>query len=275
MARPRVNQTTDSFEAETTAEVAEVPTPKRTFPKAKPQQSPAKGKIYHIPTGGGVIYTIKSEAVIYDAESNTNRQIRYCPNESSIFTDEQSALAVRKHIVFEEGMIYASPQNPTLQKFLSMHPGNTANGGGIFEEVNTEHKAQVDVDIEFIMHDAIGLIRNKGIDDLLPVAIYLGIDTNQKNAEIKRELLLEAKGNPQRFISLFDNPVVQSRAIVKKAIDYQILREKEDGMYWFDSGRLIVSTPAGQDTTEVMTRFCLSEKGSVLYNELQDSLSKA
>jgi hypothetical protein len=36
-----------------------------------------------------------------------------------------------------------------------------------------------------------------------------------------------------------------------------------------------VSTPAGQDTTEVMTRFCLSEKGSILYNELQDSLSKA
>lgn len=277
MARPRVNPTTDSFELDMTAEVAEVaqaPAPKRSFPKAKPQEPQFKGKIFHIPQGGGIIYSIKSEAIIYDPNTNTNRQIRYCPNESSIFADEQSSFAVRKHVVFEEGMLYVPPQNPTLMKFLEMHPGNTANGGGIFEEVNTEHKAQIDVDMEFVLHDAIGMVRNKSIDDLLPVAIYLGIDTNQKNAEIKRELLLEAKGNPQRFLSLFDNPTVKARATVKKAIDYQILKDKEDGMYWFDSGRLIVSTPAGQDTIEVMTRFCLSEKGSILFNELQDTLSK-
>jgi hypothetical protein len=159
-------------------------------------------------------------------------------------------------------------------KFLDLHPGNRTNGGGLFEEVNTEHKAQLDVDTEFILHDAIGLVRNKSIDELLPVAIYLGVDTNQKNAEIKRELLLEAKANPSKFIQLFDNPVVQVRASIKKAIDFQILRSKEDGMYWFDSGRLIISTPAGQDTVEVMARFCLSEKGSILYNELKSQLDR-
>jgi len=274
MARPRVTLTSDSFELDMASEVTEAPAPKRTFPKAKPQEPARKGKIFHIPHGGGIIYSIKSEAVIYDPQTNTNRQIRFCPNEPSVFADEQSTLAVRQHVVFENGMLYVAPENPTLMKFLELHPGNTANGGGIFEEVNTEHKAQIDVDIEFIMHDAIGMVRNKSIDDLLPVAIYLGIDTNQKNAEIKRELLLEAKANPQRFLSLFDNPTVKARATVKKAIDYQILKDKEDGMYWFDSGRLIVSTPAGQDTIEVMTRFCLSEKGSILFNELQDTLGK-
>ena len=46
-----------------------------------------KAKIYSIPSGGGIIATVKSEAIIYDPETNTNRQIRYCPNEPSVFAD--------------------------------------------------------------------------------------------------------------------------------------------------------------------------------------------
>jgi hypothetical protein len=233
-----------------------------------------KAKIYSIPKGGGIIATIKSEAIIYDPETNTNRQIRYCPNEPSIFADEQSGFAVRKHVVFENGLLAAQPDEPTLQKFLDLHPGNKANGGGLFEEVNTEHKAELDINSEFILHDAIGLVRNKSIDELMPVAIWLGVDTNQKNAEIKRELLLEAKANPKKFIELFDNPTVVTRATVKKAVDFQILMAREDGMFWFDSNRLIIATPAGQDTISVMTQFCMTEKGAQTYETLKTDLQK-
>jgi hypothetical protein len=242
-------------------------------PKAEGAQE-RKMKIFSIPKGGGIIATIKSEAIIYDPETNTNRQIRYCPNESSIFADEQSNFAVRKHVVFENGALMVQPSEPTLMKFLEMHPGNRANGGGLFEEVNTEHKAEVDINVEFLLHDAIGLVRNKTVDELMPVAIYLGVETNQKNAEIKRELLLEAKSNPKRFIDLFDNPTVAARATVKKAVDFQILLAREDGMYWFDSNRLIIANPVGQDSISVMTQFCLTEKGAQTYETLKQELQK-
>lgn len=232
-----------------------------------------KAKIYSI-RNGGIIATVKSEAIIYDPETNTNRQIRYCPNESSVFSEEQSAFAVRRHIVFENGLLMAPAEEPNLQQFLALHPGNRANGGGLFEEVNTEHRAEVDINEEFIVHDAIGLVRNKSIDELMPVAIYLGIDTNQKNAELKRELLLEAKGNPKRFIDLFDNPTVNARANVTKAVEFQMLLPKQDGMYWFDSNRLIVACPAGQDAISVMTQFCMTEKGSSTYETLKEELHK-
>ena len=144
----------------------------------------------------------------------------------------------------------------------------------MFEEVNTEHNAEIDINVEFLLHYAIGLIRSKSVDELIPVAIWLGIDTGQKNAEIKRELLLEAKGNPKRFISLFDNPTVTTRANVKKAVDFQMLLAREDGMYWFDSNRLIVATPVGQDTISVMTQFCMTEKGGTAYETLKTELQK-
>jgi hypothetical protein len=234
-----------------------------------------KTKVYTIPKGGGIIFRMKSDAIIFDKETGKNRQIRYCPNEPSIFSDEQSSNAIRSHILFEEGILIVPETQSNLQEFLDTHPMNRVNGGGTFELVNTERKAEVDLDQEFLLHDAISLVRSKSIDELMPIAIYLGVNTDQKNAELKRELLLEAKANPKRFIELFDNPTVQVRATIKKAVDFQILNSKPDGMYWFDSNRLIVASPVGQDSIKVMTQFCLTEKGSTTYESVREELEKA
>jgi len=251
---------------------------------ARPAKAPAaktaekferKAKVYTIPRGAGILFRIKSDAIIYDNQTGRNRQIRYCPNEPSVYADEQSSNAIRAHVLFEEGVLAVPADQANLQEFLDLHPMNKANGGGTFEVVNTEAKAEVDLDNEFLLHDAVSLVRNSSIDELMPVAIYLGMDTNQKNAELKRELLMEAKGNPKRFIELFDNPTVQVRAIIKKAVDFQILNSKEDGMYWFDSNRLIVATPVGQDTVRVMTQFCLTEKGGTALESIKVELEKA
>jgi len=52
------------------------------------------------------------------------------------------------------------------------------------------------------------------------------------------------------------------------------LRADNDALKWYDSGRLIVATPAGQDTIDIATRFCLSEKGAMVLDEIETQLSK-
>lgn len=249
--------------------------PAKATAAATAEKIERKTKVYTIPKGAGILFRIKSDAIIYDKETGRNRQIRYCPNEPSVYADEQSSNAIRAHVLFEEGVLAVPAENANLQDFLDLHPMNKANGGGTFELINTEAKAEIDLDNEFLLHDAVSLVRNKSIDELMPIAIYLGMDTNQKNAELKRELLMEAKGNPKRFIELFDNPTVQVRSIIKKAVDFQILNSKDDGMYWFDSNRLIVATPVGQDTIKVMTQFCLTEKGGTALESVKEELEKA
>ena len=73
---------------------------------------------------------------------------------------------------------------------------------------------------------------------------------------------------------MFDNPTVATRATVKKAVDFQILMAREDGMFWFDSNRLIIATPVGQDTISVMTQFCMTEKGSQTYETLKTRVAE-
>jgi hypothetical protein len=117
------------------------------------------------------------------------------------------------------------------------------------------------------------MVREKPISDLLPVALYLGIDINQDNMGIKRELVREAKSNPDKFMKMFDNPSVKTRSAIIQATDFQILDSRADGMYWYDTGRLIVSTPAGMDSVDVMTRFCLTEKGAPVYEQIVSQLT--
>lgn len=268
--------------------------PPKAAPKVAPQATPVstvstsqtkvkrnlvddakRDKVYTITKGGGIWYKLKQTNItIFDEETGRVRQLRYSPNEMSVWADEQSENIIREQIVFINKNLLVQYTKPNLQKYLDLHPDNVANGGKVFNLVDTEKKATVELDKEFMALDAVGLVRDKSIDDLLPVAMYLGIDTNQKNMEIKRELLREAKANPKRFIEMFDNPVVKVKSTIMSAVDFQIIRADQDGLKWYDSGRLIVATPAGQDTIDIATRFCLSEKGAMVLDEIETQLSK-
>jgi len=260
-------------------EAKAAPVAKKTAPKKgysviqKKSEAPAQ-KVYEVPFGGGIVFKLKSETTVYDAGTNKVRAIRYCPGEPSIFKDEQSTNARRSHVIFRNGLL-AVPQNkPNLAQFLDIHPDNTANGGNKFKLVDKSVDSEQEVENEFLTHDAVALVRTKDSDEILAVAVALGINIEQKMIEIRRELLREAKANPKEFIGMFDDPRVKTRSAVIQAMDFQILAGKPDGVYWFDSGRLIISVPAGQDPTDIMVRFCLTEKGASVYEEIVSRLEK-
>jgi type II secretory pathway pseudopilin PulG len=151
---------------------------------------------------------------------------------------------------------------------------NQANGGNLFRQVDKNRDAEQELQQEFLLNDAISMVREKSIEELLPVAIFFGFNVNAPTSEIRFNLLNIAKKKPAEFIQSFDNPQVQARSIVKQAADYQFINLKPDGAYWFDSNTLIVSVPAGQDPLDVLTRFCLTEKGSAVFSNLEEKLSK-
>ena len=51
----------------------------------------------------GAVYLMKQiGTTVHDKETDTVREIRYCPNEGSVFVDEQSQFAVNEAIVFND-----------------------------------------------------------------------------------------------------------------------------------------------------------------------------
>lgn len=254
--------------------VAEKPV-KRKTPVIKRKEQELQNTEYEIPRGGGVVFMLPQKGVtIYDKENDTVREIRYCPNEPSIYVDEQSDNAVRESVTFRNGRIFVPREKPNLMKFLELHPANQANGGNTFKEVNKKRDAEKELEKEFLTTDAVALVRDSSIEELLPVAIYFKVNINSPVSEIRFNLLRIAKSKPKEFIESFDSPQVRTRSIVQQAKDYQMINVKPNGVYWFDSNSLIVSVPVGQDPVDVMVRFCLTEKGASVLGDLEDRLEK-
>lgn len=268
-------QREDEVLAPDAAQIEAVPIFKPRRRQEPVQNTGRKQKIYQLVEGGGVWFKLSQKDItIYDSEKDTVRSIRYCSNEPSIYVDEQSQNGRRAQIVFVDKMLGVQASQPNLQDYLDKHPGNTKNGGNTFYEINHEKKTDTLIQDEFLVHDAISLIREKSIDELIPVILYLGISLEQRNQEIRRELLIEAKSNPQAFIQLFDNPLVKMRASISLAASNGILKINQDGVFWAESNRLILATPVGQDGVDMMTKFCLSEKGSLVHQEILKRLEK-
>jgi len=272
--RPAVKAQEESV-AETSTKVA---TPKAAQPKKyikyeyKEEEGP-KDVVYEIPKRAGIVYMINQSGVtVYDKESDAVRQIRYCPNENSIFVDEQSVNAKKEAIVFRNGNLLVPKTKPNLRRFLDIHPANMANGGTVFKLVDNKRNTEKELTSEFEVFDAVALVRDKDIDELIPVAMFFNVNIDRPVTEIKYDLLRIAKSKPADFIQSFDNPTVKTRAVIHKANEYNIIKIKDSGVYWTDSGGLIVSVPVGQNSMDVMVRFCLTEKGAEVMSSIESHL---
>lgn len=231
--------------------------------------------MWEIPKGGGIAFMIQQRGItVFDKEKDTIRQMRYCPNENSIWVDEQSENAKKEAVIFRNGKLMVPKEKPNLRKFLENHPQNMANGGTTFKIVNETKKAEDELAKEFSQVEAVAAVRDKDIQELLPVAIFYGLNIDRSTSDIRYDLLKIAKKKPTEFIKAFDSPQVVARSVIRQAADYQIIDLRQDGAYWFDSNGLIVSTPVGQKSIDVLTRFCLTEKGSSVLASLEERLER-
>lgn len=240
--------------------------------RAQRTDSPPKAVEYIAKNGGAVFMLMQSGVTIFDEESGIVREIRYCERENSIYRDEQSDVSVKSPIIFRMGRLFVSPDKPNLLTFLEAHPDNVANGGSKFERVDLEKKAEVSLDNDFLMADAIMLVRTKELEDLMSVAMAFNIDTDRPVSEIKHDLMIKAKKSPKVFIDSFDNPVVAMKAKIKQAQSFNIISLSSDKIAWFDTGKMIISVPAGQDPTDVFVRYCLTEAASPVVAEIDNQL---
>ena len=218
----------------------------------------------------------RSPLLYFDEDKSINRPLRYARNQKSPFEDEQDGNAIMEPIIFEDGFLHVQRSNQVLQQFLSYHPGN----GQVFEEVNEARDAAEELEIEELILDAQLLARDMSIPKLETVCrVLMGARAdNMSTAELKRDILVYSRTNPEEFIDIVNDPALQMYDDVVQIFDKGLLslRNKNRDVYFNlkDNKTKILTVPYGEDATDIMSSYFQTDDGVETYKLLKQMLKK-
>ena len=207
-------------------------------------------------------------------DGKTNRALRYARNQKSPFEDEQDGNAILEAIIFEDGFLQVPQTNPVLQEFLKLHPGN----GDIFVEVDYAKDAEEEVEQLNISVDALVAARTLDTEQLENVArVVLGRDiTRMTTSEIKRDVLVAARRDPQYFMSILDDPMLNLQAKVARFFEEKLLGLRNNGkdVYYNLPGnkKKMLTVPNGEDKNFIVASFLQSDEGIEALKLLENNL---
>lgn len=229
----------------------------------------------------------KGTLTVFDEEQNIRRAIRHCPNQKSIFMDEQDKHALVEPIIFEFGSLEVSAKNPITQQFLDKHPSNCANSGqgGWFLEINEEEEAKESIQDDELRMEIMYAVKKMaktedGIHELSAVAsVILGSvhEASQMGIEqLKRIIYNSIDSNPDYFtdedgnVTIFEDDDIKRKYIILRAIKEGIIKKSSNGraMLWGRDGKLIATAPRSIDLIEYFSDYLTTEEGILVGEEI-------
>lgn len=213
----------------------------------------------------------------YDEKNNVNKVLRYAVNQKSPFEDEQDGNPILEPIVFEDGMLYVSKNNPVLQQFLYYHPMN----GRVFEEVDNEKEASNEISMLTMEADALAEARNLDIEQMeMLMRVMFGKDPSLiTTAEMKRDILVFAKRSPIDFLNMVNDPELKYQAKIRTFFERGLLGLRNNSKeIWFNTPtnkKKMCSVPYGEDPYTTAALFLKSDDGIEALRMLDTHLPQA
>jgi hypothetical protein len=227
----------------------------------------------------------KGDLTIFDAEEGRRRAIRHCPNQRSIYVDEQDAHSLIVPIIFQYGQLEVSGQQPITQAFLDAHPANVANGGGWFETVNEEQEAKESIQSEELKSDIMQAVRDMaktkdGIHELSAVVAVLldSVDEASRMGveSLKRVIYNEIEDDPTYFVdekgnvTIFEDDGIKRKYLILKAIKEGIIKKSPNNrsMVWAKDNKVIATAPRSIELVEYFSDYLSTEEGMLVLEEI-------
>ena len=253
--------------------------PKQEVKPTKPSWE-IKDRIYYLRNNKSPLtltipsrHTKKHSLLYFDEQTGKQREIRYATNQDSPLVDEQKGEATLGHIIFRDGDLKVPKEKQNLQKLLSLyHPLK----GKMYEEFSAVEEAEDDLDILDLQIDALNAARNMDIDQSEAILrVELGSKVNNMSSkEIKRDILLFARNNPQLFISLANDENVQLRNVAIRASEAGIINLSPDQrtFTWGSNGRKLMNVPFDENPYSAFAAFLKTDEGVEIYKSIDKKL---
>ena len=209
----------------------------------------------------------------FDEELGYEREIKYCENQRTPFTDEMKGDQRLSHIIFRSGQLFVPKNKVTLQKFLSLyHPHRNK----VYEEQNLEKRA--DNQLDWLEFEIAALNAASSLDiDMMEAVMRVEIGSNvtkMSSSELKRDLLLFAKREPQLFLELVTDENIQLRNIAVKARELSIVELSQDQrtFSWKSTGRKLMTVPFDENPYSALAAWFKTDEGVDVFSQIEKRL---
>jgi hypothetical protein len=214
----------------------------------------------------------QSKPLLY-FDGRSNRALRWSDNQLSPFLDDQDGYAICPPITFENGKLYVTKENVELQKFLSIyHPLRNVK----YYEFDAEEVANEEYDLMTTQLDAQISVKEMPIEDLEAIArvVLKSKVDRMTSSEIRRDMLLYARNNPQELMSLVNDESLKLRNIAIRAVDMGILEISNDGrnVSWADKGGKVITVPFGENAYSALASFFMTDEGMDVLANISNKL---
>jgi len=274
MAKKKVAKVEEPIAEETV--VVERPKVEAPKIKAKPRNTwEVKDRMYYLKGRKKPLSrSIKSANLFwFDEEAGYEREIKYCQNQRTCFVDEMKGDQRLEHIVFQNGSLFVPKEKVTLQKFLSLyHPHKDS----IYYEFKPVEVAEYQIDQLEMEADAILMARQIDIDmaeAIMRVEKGSAV-ANLSSKELKRDLLLFARQNPDLFLELANDDNVQLRNFGIKAVEEGIISLSSDQRHflWSSTNRKIMTVPFDEHPYTALAHWFKTDEGMEIYSNIEKRL---
>ena len=263
-----------------TVEVAPQEVAVKTAPKPTKPTWEIKDRVYYLTGKKSPLtltipgrHTRKHALLYFDEETGKQREIRYATNQDSPFVDEQKGESTLGHIIFKDGTLKVDKEKQNLQKLLSLyHPLKSK----MYQEFSAKEEAVDQLEILDRQIDALNAARNMDIDRAEAILRgELGSKVSSMSSkEIKRDVLLFARNNPQLFISLANDDNVQLRNVAIRAAESGIINLSGDQrtFTWGSNGRKLMNVPFDENPYSAFAAFLKTDEGVEIYKSIDKKL---
>ena len=226
--------------------------------------------------GKPLSYIIKSANIFwFDEEKGYERELKYCSNQRTCFVDEMIGDQRLEHIVFRAGILQVPKEKVVLQKLLSLyHPHRNK----LYKEFKPVEEAKTQLDwLEF---ETEALMAAKNLDIDMAEAVMRAESGSKvsmmSSKELRRDLLLFARKNPQLFLDLVTDENVLLRNFGIKATEMGILKISQDQrtFSWGSNDRKLLNAPFDEHPYSALAAWFKTDEGMEIYSNIEKRLNQ-
>jgi hypothetical protein len=187
--------------------------------------------------------------------------------------DEQKGQATLGRIVIRDGALRVPKEQQALQKLLSLyHPLKDK----AYEEYDPVVNAEYETDWIELEIEALNLAKTLDIEQVEAILrVEYGSEINTRTSkELKRDILIMAKKNPQLVIELANDDNVQLRNFGIKATEagYISLSQDQRTFTYGDGDRKLMTVPFDENPYSALAAFFKTDEGVEVYKAIQKKL---